>query len=67
MRFFEISVIAILPDLPFYPLLPRTWAEFEAMHLKSPLDIFGYQVHVRPLRREGVEVPDLVFYEAEWN
>lgn len=67
VRFFEQSLIAVLPDLPFCPLLPRTWAEFDAMTLGKHFNICGYQVSVNTRKRRRVEAPELLFYEAEWH
>lgn len=67
VRFFENSLVALLPNLPFSSLLPRTRAEYDALGLRSPLEIDGYKVHVVPRRYHGMEVANLLFHEAAWE
>ena len=67
VRFFEDSLVALLPNLPFSSLLPRSRAEYDALGLRSPLEIDGYKVHVVPRRYHGMEVANLLFHEAAWE
>lgn len=64
VRFFESTLVTILPYLPFSPFLHTTRAEYDALGLGDTFVIDRHRIYVVPRQCLDMEVPELIFLEA---